>query len=223
MDFALQLLRVTVAFAALLVWSRIIGKKLISHMTFFDFVAGVTFGAIGGNMMFNHTVSLWVGVVSISVFSLLVLLSDYISLKSATARNLLQGKPKLIIEHGEIQVQAMRRSRLTVNDLLMLLRKKDSFSIEEVETAYFETDGTISLQKKGRLRPVTPEQLGLDPAPDGTPVSCIIDGRIMEKHLSAVGKDTGWLQGMLAERKLRREDILLAQVTPEGQLRIYLK
>lgn len=201
------LLRVAVAFAALLFWSRIIGKKLISHMTFFDFVAGVTFGAIGGNMIFNHTVPLWLGACALSCFSLLALLSDYISLYSWRGRWLFEGKPILVVYQGQVIPQALRQVRLTVNDLLMLLRKKNIFALEGIHCAYFETDGSVSVMKDNTtfIQP------------------CIIDSHIMDDNLKILGRDRSWLLTKLERMNVSLEQVLLAQVDDQDQVYLYLK
>jgi uncharacterized membrane protein YcaP (DUF421 family) len=213
-----SLLRVIVTFLSLVVWSRIVGKKLISHMTFFDFIAGVTFGAIGGNMIFNKLVPLWMGLVNLSAFSLLVLLSDYISLHSIWGRQLLEGKPSLIIERGQIQVSALRSMRLTVDDLLMLLRKKNIFYMDEVECAYFETDGTLSILKKPLMMSVTRKDMDLHAESRGLPESCIIEGKMISDSLGKVGKSEQWIVDYLETREIQLKQVLLAQIDRQGNV-----
>ncbi|WP_426445848.1 DUF421 domain-containing protein [Paenibacillus sp. S-38] len=208
MDVLELLGRVLVAFISLLGWSRVIGKKLISHMTFFDFVCGVAFGAIGGNMIFNHLVPLWQGVIGISCFSLLTLGADFISLKSGWGRRMLESKPKLIVENGQIHMKAMKEARLTVHDLLMLLRKKDCFHLGEIAMAIFETDGSISLLKKT----------------DKTYAAAgIIDGRIEEENLRQIGKNAVWMRAYLEEKNLELEQVILAQIDTQGDVHLFLK
>src|SRR5690242_13491980 len=105
------ILRALVSFIGLLFWSRMIGKKMISHMTFFDFIAGVTFGSIGGNLIFNKNVSLPIGIIGLTLFSSLVLLSDYISLKSYLGRKILDSKPQEVIKDGQILLQNLKKVR----------------------------------------------------------------------------------------------------------------
>jgi uncharacterized membrane protein YcaP (DUF421 family) len=215
-----SLLRVCVAFFSLILWSRIIGKKLISHMTFFDFIAGVTFGAIGGNMIFNKLVPLWIGIINLSVFSILVLLSDYISLKSYRGRHLLEGAPRLIIDRGQIQLDALKGNRLTIDELLMLLRKKDVFYVDEVEWAYFETNGTLSILKKSPHMPLSRQDADVDKKSRGLPQSCIIDGKVIHEGLMQVGKDRQWMEKYLEDRDISVEHVLLAQIDQLGNVYI---
>nr|WP_175532497.1 YetF domain-containing protein [Paenibacillus sp. yr247] len=178
-------------------------------MTIFDFVCGVAFGAIGGNMIFNHTLPLWIGVIGLSLFSLLTLCSDYISLKSKIGRKIMESKPQVIVENGKIHLQTMKQTRLTVDDLLMLLRKNSCFHLNEIETAIFETDGSISVLKKS--------------ANSSFPVAGIIDGHIMDDNLKLIGKEGAWVQRQLKARNVELKQVLLAQIDREEHVHLFLK
>jgi uncharacterized membrane protein YcaP (DUF421 family) len=217
------LLRSIISFIGLLFWARIIGKKLISHLTFFDFIAGVTFGSIGGNLIFNKNVSLFAGIIGLTMFSTLVLLSDYISLKSFMGRKILDSEPQVIIKDGQILMENMKRIRLTIDELLMLLRKKDTFYLDEVEFALIETDGTLSIMKKADDLSITRKDMNIQGKSRGIPQACIIDGKIIEENLQKIQKDTQWMLTVLKNRKIQSEQVLLAQVDQQDRVFLNLK
>ncbi|SFL00968.1 Uncharacterized membrane protein YcaP, DUF421 family [Paenibacillus sp. 1_12] len=217
------LLRAIISFVGLVFWARIIGKKLISHLTFFDFVAGVTFGSIGGNLIFNPSVSLLVGVIGLTMFSILVLLSDYISLKSFIGRKLLDSEPQIIIREGQILMENMKRVRLTIDELLMLLRKKDAFYIDEIDFAFMETDGTLSIMKKTNSMSITRADMNIKGHSRGIPHACIIDGKIIEENLKNIQKDSQWMKIWLKENNVKLEHVLLAQIDQQDGVFINLK
>jgi uncharacterized membrane protein YcaP (DUF421 family) len=218
-----SLLRIFASLVGLLLWSRILGKKLISHMTFFDFLAGTTFGSIGGNMIFKKDVPLWLGLLSLTVFSLLILMSDFITMKSKRGRNLLEGKYNIIIENGQIREDQLKGIRLNVHDLLMLLRKKDIFYLDEVESAIMETDGTITVLKKAEISPVTRSDMKITADARGLPRLCMMDGTVLEENLKLVGKTREWLLGELRNRGYHQEDVLFAQTDNRGNLFVDLR
>jgi uncharacterized membrane protein YcaP (DUF421 family) len=217
------LFRTVIAFIGLLFWARIIGKKLISHFTFFDFVAGVTFGSIGGNLIFNKNVSLFAGVIGLTLFSAMVLLSDYIALKSLKGRKLLDSEPQVLIKEGQILMENMKKARLTIDELLMLLRKKDVFYIDEIEFAFFETDGSLSIMKNTNNISVTREDMNIQSKSRGIPQLCIIDGKIIEENLKNIQKDRKWMETTLKNRNIRLEQVLLAQIDQQDRCIINLK
>ncbi|GAA4718541.1 DUF421 domain-containing protein [Brevibacillus fulvus] len=192
-----MVLRTVVAFVVLYVWARILGKKLISQMTFFDFVAGITIGTLTGSVIFTSTIPLWVGLLGLSVFALLCLLTGILSLKSYRWRGVLNGKPSLIIKDGKIQEQALSKNRLTIDDVLFLLREKNVFYLDEVELAYFETNGQLSVLKKPDIMPVTRKDMKFHRSSRGLPHNLVIDGKIIAENLQAIHKDEKWLLSIL--------------------------
>lgn len=223
MSLAEILLRSIVSFIGLLFWSRIIGKKIISHMTFFDFIAGVTFGSIGGNLIFNKNVTLFVGIIGLTMFSCLALFSDYISLKSFLGRKILESEPQVIIKDGQILLENMKKVRLTIDELLMLLRKKDAFYLDEVEFALIETDGSLSITKKADNMSITRKDINIQGKSRGIPQACIIDGKIIEKSLQNIQKDTQWILTVLKNRNIQLEQVLLAQIDQQDRVFLNLK
>ncbi|MFE5319775.1 DUF421 domain-containing protein [Paenibacillus sp. NPDC056579] len=217
------ILRAVISFIGLLIWARILGKKLISHMTFFDFVAGVTYGSIGGNLIFNKSISLLVGAVGLTIFSVLVLLSDYISLKSFLGRKILDSEPQLIIASGQILLDNMKKARLTINDLQMLLRKKDVFYIDEIEFAFLETDGSLSVLKKTKYRSVLREDVNIQSMSRGIPHACIIDSNIIEENLNKIRKNRQWLENLLKQKNIQLENVLLAQIDQRDHVSFLFK
>ncbi|WP_240413969.1 DUF421 domain-containing protein [Paenibacillus periandrae] len=216
-------LRAVISFVGLVFWARIIGKKLISHLTFFDFVAGVTFGSIGGNLIFNPNVSLFVGVIGLTMFSILVLVSDYISLKSFIGRKILDSEPQIIIKEGQILLENMKRVRLTIDELLMLLRKKDALYIDEIEFAFMETDGTLSIMKKTSSLSITRADMNIKASTRGIPHACIIDGKIIDESLQNIHKDSQWMRTFLKEKNIQLEHVLLAQIDQQERVFLNLK
>lgn len=110
-----------------------------------------------------------------------------------------------------------------MNDVLMALRKKGTFSLEHIESAYFETDGSISILKKTDNREVTCRDLNLTPHPESVPCICIMDGHILEKNLSDIGKSRTWMLQLLSENQIRLKDVLLGQINGSGETTFILK
>jgi uncharacterized membrane protein YcaP (DUF421 family) len=214
-------IRTAIVFFALYVWCRILGRKLISQITFFDFVSGITLGTISGSIMFSQYVPLTVGLVGLSLFALFALIIDIMVLKSFRARKILDSEPTLIVKNGEVLEEGMKKARLTMDDLLMLLRKKDVFYVDEVDTAFFEIDGTVSVLKKSKSLPVTPKDLKIVSSSRGLPQTFIIDGEILENSLDAIGKDKLWVESILHSKGISKvDDVALAQIDQQDQVYI---
>lgn len=83
---------------------------------------------------------------------MLMLIVEYISLKSSKARVLLDGEPTIVIKKEEIMQDKLAAQRLNMDDLTMLLRTNNVFSITEVEYAILEPNGQLSIMKKSKKR-----------------------------------------------------------------------
>ncbi|WP_078544874.1 DUF421 domain-containing protein [Litchfieldia alkalitelluris] len=197
MSFTEITIRCLTIFIVLYLVTRILGKKLISQMTFFDFVAGITLGSIAGALMLSKNVPKTVGLYGLVLFGALTLFIDLIALKSFKGRKILNDEPTLVIKNGKIFEEGMGKARLTVDELLFQLRKKNIFYLDQVDMAFFETDGTVSALKKITQLPPTKQELQINTPARGIPQTFIIDGQILENTLKSLKKDKNWLEQTL--------------------------
>ncbi|AYA74568.1 DUF421 domain-containing protein [Bacillus sp. Y1] len=209
--------RVSITFIALYVLCRILGKKLISHLTLFDFISGITIGSMGGSFIFADKIPIHIGLFGMAIFTTLALFSDIISIKSHHARKFLNSEPLLIIKEGRILEDRMSKARLTMDDLLLLLRKKDIYYLDEVEYAFLETDGSLSAQKKVAHQSTKNQDLKISTPFRGIPRTFIIDGKLVMDHLKGTGKDENWVSNMLQANGIQSpSDIAVAQIDELG-------
>src|SRR4051794_18893667 len=135
------ILRTILAFSMLLVAARFLGKQTVSQMTYFDFIASVTVGAIIANLSFNVSLKVHHLMLSFTGFTLVVFLIAFISLKNRKARKFFAGDPTVVIENGKILEHNMRKMRYTLDYLNQQLREKDVFNVNEVLFAIIEING----------------------------------------------------------------------------------
>jgi uncharacterized membrane protein YcaP (DUF421 family) len=140
-------IRTITALIILLVVARILGKQTISNMTFHDFVTGITIGAIAANLAFNEKIEVWYLILSLIVVTITSYTLSVIAIKSRKLRKWISGSPTVMIEHGKILEDNMKKVRYTMDSLNQSLREKDIFNIEEVEYALLEDNGRLSVLK----------------------------------------------------------------------------
>ncbi|MEA4933269.1 MAG: DUF421 domain-containing protein [Lawsonibacter sp.] len=146
---------------------------------------------------------------------------SYISIHSTTARRLLDGTPKILIQNGKIIEKNLRRSQFTINDLLEELRIKDVFNITEVEFAVLETSGKLSVMKKASNQPVTPKDMNLPVPEQGVFANIVIDGKLMKENMTQMNVDEQWLNDELRKNNINTiEGILLASCNSKKILHI---
>jgi len=213
-----------VSVSVLFIFTRIMGKKQIAQLTFFDYVIGISIGSIAAQSSVDPDIHFTQGVTGLAVFTLFSITLSHISLNNLTARKILDGSTSVLIEDGKIIESNLKKNSLTVNDLLEECRQKDAFNIADVQYAILETNGKLSVMLNPIKQPITFRGLNIIPESQGLCVNLIIDGKIMKTHLSMLHKDEGWLKSELKKQKIYEySDVLLAFVDNEGSLNVHLK
>lgn len=212
-----------IVFVLLLLMTRIIGKKFLAQMTFFDFVTGIIIGTIGGAYVTTEIEGIYV-LISPVILTLLVFITGIITIKSVPARKLIEGEPLVLIQNGKIFEKNLGKLRYNLDDLMMQLREKDIFDLGEVEFAVLETHGQLSVLKKSQNLPVTPKDLRMVTKYKGISSEIIRDGKIVEQNLKQNNLNHEWLYNELASRNIRNiREVFLAALSTDGNLYVDLR
>lgn len=214
-----EILRATIGFFTLLIFTRVLGKQQVSELTVFDYILGITIGSTASSLTTDLTSSAlphWVALLTWVGFALLM---QVVTVKWRKASRLVDGEPSVVIMNGMIMEDAMRKMRYTVSDLLEQLRSKDIFDIKQVEFAVLERSGEISVLKKSQYQPVTPNDLNLSTKYDGLQTVIIYDGVVLGQNLKQLNLDRVWLQNELSKHGVNDvSQVLLASLDTQGKL-----
>jgi len=213
-------IRTLVGFAVLLILTRLAGKKQIGQMTVFTYITGIALGNMAGDMIIHKDVEIMDGVIGMTLWSVLIFLMEYLSLNLPGVRVLLDGEPVLVIKKGVVQARELKKMRLNMDDLTMLLREKDVFSIREVQYAILEPHGELSVVKKTVKQQASKEDLNLQPQePAYLPGEIITDGKVIARNLREFGKSEEWLRQQLAAQGISSaKEVLYAELEEDGTL-----
>lgn len=217
-DWLSIIIRSLGALAILFVIARIMGKKQISQLSFFEYVTGITLGEIAGFMSTEMEAHFSYGVLVMLVWFLVPLALEYLTLKSKTIRDLFEGKGRILIEKGKVQEMNLRKERMTADELMELLRKKSVFRVADVEFALMEADGDLSVLLKKEHHPVTLKDLQIKTVNERQPITVISDGVVMLEGLSKAGYSPEWLEQQLQKLEVQADHVYLAQVDGYGEL-----
>jgi uncharacterized membrane protein YcaP (DUF421 family) len=199
MQISILLLRLIMSFVTLLVLTRIMGRKEISQMTFFNFISAISIGTIGASLAIDPSLSIRNGMIALIGWTLFTIVLGFMDLKSIIARKMIVGDPIVVIKKGAILEGSLQKARLDINTLRTLLRKKNTFSLDEVDYAIFETDGTLSVIKKDSQQAVTKSDINLQTTPKQFPISTevITDGQMNFQNLEKLNLSEEWLMTQL--------------------------
>lgn len=223
-EIAAVILRSVFTYAILLVLGRIIGRKLISRITFYDFIVGVTIGSIGVRIALGSQESPLLASISVVTITTLVVITDYLDIKSIKFRKWVDDEPVILISNGKLLDYNFGKVKITINELMMLLREKDIFNVDDVALAEIETDGQLTVLPKPNKQTVTTGDLNVKVKSSGLMIDIIIDGEIMYSNLQNTNHDEKWIKNELKVHKIANvEDVFYAGLNAQGNLYISKK
>lgn len=213
-----------IAYLVAFIISRLLGRKLISQMTFFDFVIGVALGAAIVNAATITPYSSVSGFVILVVLAILTLILDFTHVKSLTMQKIVQSEPVVVIENGKIVDSNLKKMRINLEELMMLLRGKNAFNVSDVEFAIMEIDGKLSVQLKSQKQPLTASDLNIPTDYRGLTRDLVIDGKIINENLNYVKLSKQWLTDKLKEYGvLDFKNVFYAGIDTTGNLYVSKK
>lgn len=209
---------------AIFILTKLMGYRQMSQMSMFDYINGITIGSIAAEMATSLEENFMQPLVAMIIYALAAILLSWLSSKSMKARRLIEGTPLLLMDHGELYRENLKKAKIDVTEFLVQCRVNGYFDISKLETAVLEENGKISFLPKVTDRPVTPSDMNLSPEQDYMVANVILDGRIMEQNLRHTGKDEKWLQNQIKGQGAKRvEDVLLATCDSSNQVTVFLK
>lgn len=204
--------------------TKMLGKKQISQLNFFDYIVGITIGSIAADVSLDIEKGMIAGIASLLIYGLSSYFSSLITIKSIKARRFLSGVPTVLVEKGKIIESGLKKSKIDINDLLAEARESGYFNLDEIDYALMEINGNISFLPKENEKPVTKKDMKIKCSNEGLTVNAIIDGVYMENNMKELGKDKNWLNHELKIKGYNDyNNILLATIDNNFKVTIYEK
>lgn len=223
MDFIKILILSAVSFIVLFILTKLLGYRQISQLSFFDYIVGITIGSIAAEMSTNIDLEWWKGILAMAVYFILCFAINFIVQKSLKLRGVIDGKPIILMQNGEISRESIKKAKIQINDLITAARVAGYFSLSEIDTAVMETTGSISFLPKPLSRPLNPKDFNFAPARSGMCIPLIVDGTVVEENLHKANTTQSKLNTILAQREVKAEEILLATMDESGTVEIFKK
>lgn len=108
-----------------LVLARLMGSKLISEMTFFNFVTGISLGTLMADLITSSRFTSTDAAVAMLVLTILTIGSGYLTLKNRKLHQLVNAEPLPLVSGGRILAENLKQARISLSQLQMLLREKE--------------------------------------------------------------------------------------------------
>lgn len=211
-------IRSIILYILVLVVMRFMGKREIGQLQPFELAISIMIADLATIPMAGAGIPISNGIIPILALLIMHLLISYINLKSLKMRELICGKPAMLIYRGKINEKALKKERFTINELQERLRGSNVVNLGDVEFAILETNGQVTVIQKTNKRNIIPEDFNIMPEYEGIPYDLVIDGVIMKDNLKQIGKNEIWLRKEVNKFGFEPQDALIVTLDGKGQI-----
>ena len=156
------------------------------------------------------------------IYGLVALGLTILAHKFPKTRKYINGTPTIIMNNGKLYRENMKKAKLELSEFMVLCRQEGYFNINDIETAIFEYNGKITILPKSQKRPLTPEDMNINPERAEIYTEVIMDGRILHENLKRLGLDLSWLDKQLKNQKIKSaKEIYLAICDKNNKLSLF--
>ena len=209
-------IRAIILYIVVLVVMRLMGKREIGQHQPFELAIAIMIADLAAVPMSELGIPLTNGIIPILALLVIYMIISILNMKSIMFRKVISGQPSLLIYRGRIDEKVLIKERITINELQERLRGDNIFNLSEVEYAILETNGEVTVIQKPEKRNVSVEDLNINPEYEGIPYDLVIDGKIMEENLKAIGRDKIWLEKQLKKFDANPSNTLIATLDGKG-------
>lgn len=135
----------SLAYAALILMLRISGKRTLSKMNAFDLIVTVALGSTLATVLLSGDVPLAEGILALALLVGLQYAITWLSVRSSRFQHIIKAEPTLLVREGQLLPDAMKRQRVTREEIEAALRQSGQKRLEDVHAVILETDGTLAV------------------------------------------------------------------------------
>ena len=184
---------------------NVTGKGNLAPSSAVDQVQNFVLGGILGGIIYNSSISILQYIVILIIWTILILLLKWLNTNVAVIKQLIDGKPVLIIKNGKLDPEACRSKGLSASDVALKLRSQGVFQLKDVKRAVIEQNGQFIVVRMGDENPKYP---------------IITDGVVQTEILDTIGKSEEWLMEELQKEGYDNvADIFIAEYD-KGQINV---
>ena len=209
--------RAILLYIIVLIVMRLMGKREIGQMQPFELAISIMIADLASIPMTETGVPISNGIIPILGLLVMHLIISMLNIKSSKAREIICGKPAILIYRGRIDEKVLKKEIFTINELEERLRDNNIFNIGDVEYAILETSGQVTVIPKPNKRPTIPEDFNIEPQYEGIPYDLVVDGKVMYKNLEKIGKNYVWLKKQTEKFKIKPEEALIVTIDGNNQ------
>jgi uncharacterized membrane protein YcaP (DUF421 family) len=214
--YVIWIVRSLISFVVLLGMARLVGQP-------FKILVGIAVGGLAAVWSLGTGIGFVDGLCTLATWGILSFAVSKLALKSTGIRNVVMGKPTVVIERGKVLQDNLKKAKLSAYDMMSLLREKNVFQLADVEFAMFEPDGKVSVLLKTDRQPLTPLVGNVQVENQSEPTIVVLEGKVNTQALANMGYERPWLWEQVSNQGAKDwTDIFLAQMDSTGSVYVDL-
>lgn len=213
---SIVLIRSLILYILVIFSVRLMGKRQLGELQPSELVITILISNIATLPLEDTDIPLSLGITPILALVCFEVIVSWLNLIFPKFRKMISGSPKIIIRNGKTDPETLRELRFSVDDLMMSLREKEVFDIEDVQFAIVETTGNISVMKKQMKDTPDRNDLGIKVKNYDPPQIIVSDGKILPQSLKSMGISDGTVEKILKEINIKLSDVFIITVDTQG-------
>ena len=163
--------------------TKIMWYRQMSQLSMFDYINGITIGSIAAEMATSLESDFLKPLVAMIIYGLSAVLISFFTSKSIKFRRIVTGKSLILYENNKLYQNNLKKAKLDIDEFLIQCRNSGYFNLSDIQTAILESNGKISFLPVSEKRPLTPNDMNLNPQKEDILTNVILDGKILEQNL----------------------------------------
>jgi len=200
------------------------GKRAIGELPVFDFLIVLILGALVGADIADPNIEhlpTAIAIIAIGIFQRIV---TKWKISNRKIGRLLTFEPTVVLQNGKFLDKNLKKIRYSIDNILQMLREKNIFDINEVETAIIEANGALSVLKKPQKNSVTLEDMNIIKPTSTISFPVIVEGTVYSDVLREVNLNKTWLKQELSNQGVHDlKEVFFASINHELELHVSLK
>ncbi len=199
MDLFLIFIRTLFFYFFIFLVYRVMGKREVGQLGIIDLIVSILIAELVVISIEDYDNNILFSIVPILTLLVLQVTLAFLTLKKPKFRIFLDGNPSIIVKEGKVNYKEMMAQKYNLDDLMVQIREKGYRSIEEIEYAILENNGTLSVFGYPQDKKKTP-----------LPLPLILDSSIQKDTLKTLGKNEEWVHQLLKKKNISLEDVFYA-------------
>ena len=211
-------IRTVLIYIILNITLRILGKRQLGELEVPELVTTLLLSELATTVISDASLPFSYSLIPLGIIACFELLTSIVKNKSPMLKRVFEGSPNVLISRGVLDQEALKKTRISVEELLAAFRLQGVLSISEVYYAILEQNGQLSVILRKDCAQPTAKDLGLALTETGISHAIVVDGQVKKAELSVAGRTERWLANTLRELAIETPDVFLLTVDDSGEV-----